>query len=134
MWKFLPLKIKSFLMFHIAQNKAFIPIRIWFAIVLSTSLSHIPDSVLMLVGGLILKAIWTIRYNNFASGQSRKRCLIVSFWSQWQHLGLPTHLRFISNYLWLTQPLVYKPHEKFNFEWHLNLSNMQWSRKRPIVN
>ena len=62
---------------------------------MSTPLSHVPNNVFMLIGGWMLKAIWIDRHNNFASGHSRKRCLIVSFWSQKQHLGLPTQFLFI---------------------------------------
>ena len=82
----------SFLVFHIAQSSAHIPIRICFAVCMSTALSHVPNNVLMLVGGCMLKAIWIEHHNNFASGHSRKRCLIISLWSQKQHLELPMQL------------------------------------------
>ena len=65
-----------------------------FAMWLSTSLSHATNNVFMLVGGCTLKEICIDRHNNFASGHSRKRCLIDSFWSQKQHLELPTQFLF----------------------------------------
>lgn len=43
--KFFPLNIKSFLVFHIAQNSAYIPIWICFAIFASTPLSHVSNNV-----------------------------------------------------------------------------------------
>jgi hypothetical protein len=50
------LKIMSFLQFHIAYNNEHTPIRICPAILGSTPSSHNPNNVLILDGGLTLKA------------------------------------------------------------------------------
>ncbi|XBH66205.1 hypothetical protein VPH35_119653 [Triticum aestivum] len=69
-----------------AHNKAQTPTRICLANSGSIPLSHVPNNVLTEFGGVILKAIWTVRHKTLASGQSRKRCLIVSSRSQKLHL------------------------------------------------
>src|SRR3990170_8278484 len=94
------LKTKSFLQFQTAHNKAQTPTRICLAKSGSIPLSHVPNNVLTELGGVILKAIWTIRHKTLASGQSRKRCLIVSSRSQKLHLVGPVQLR-LSSCPWL---------------------------------
>ena len=95
-WMFVDLlKTKSFLQFQTAHNKAQTPTRMCLAVLESTPSSHVPNNMLMEVGGLILKAIWTDRHRILASGQSRKRCLIVSLWSQKLHLAEHIQLRFV---------------------------------------
>ena len=61
------LKTKSFLQFQTAQNKAHTPTRMCLAISESIPSSHIPNNVLTVFGGVMLKAMWTVR-----QGQSRK--------------------------------------------------------------
>lgn len=83
----------SFLQFHIAHNKAHTPTRMCLAVSISTPRSHVPNNVLMLLGGAILKATCMDRHKTLAIGQSRKRCLIDSSWSQKLHLLDPVQLR-----------------------------------------
>ena len=45
-------------------------------------------------GGVMLKAMWANRHSIFARGQSIKRCLIDSCWSQKLHLVDPIQLCF----------------------------------------
>ena len=89
------LKTKSFLQFQSTHTKAQTPTRICRANSGSTPLSHVPNNVLTELGGEILKAIWTVLHKTLASGQSRKRCLIVSSQSQKLHLVGHVQLRFV---------------------------------------
>ena len=89
------LKTKSFLQFQSAHRKAQTPTRICLANSGCTPLSHVPNNVLTEFGGVILKAIWIVLHKILASGQSRKRCLIVSSRSQKLHLVGPVQLRFV---------------------------------------
>ena len=94
-WKFVDrLKTKSFLQFHIAHKSAQTPTRMCLAMSESTPSSHVPNNILIEVGWLILKAIWTDRHRILPNGQSRKRCLMFSLWSQKLHLEEPTQLHF----------------------------------------
>ena len=93
-YKFFLLKIISFLQCHIAQSNAHIPMSIRPAITGSTPVSHVPNHMSMLAGGVILKAIWMVRQRSLARGQWIKKCCIVSSWSQKQHWVLPTCLHF----------------------------------------
>ena len=89
------LETKSFLQFQSPHTKAQTPTRICRANSGSTPLSHVPKNVLTELGGVILKAIWTVLHKTLTSGQSRKRCLIVSSRSQKLHLVGPVQLRFV---------------------------------------
>ena len=84
----------SFLQFHVAQISAHISIRIRDAVIWSTPANHVPNNVLIEFGGVMSKAMWTDRHKFFAKGQSRKRCLMDSCWSQKLHLVDPVQLRF----------------------------------------
>ena len=88
------LKTKSFLQFQTAHNKAHTPTRMCRAVSKFIPSSHVPNKVLMEFGGVMLKAMWTDRHKFFAKGQSRKRCLMDSCWSQKLHLVDPVQLRF----------------------------------------
>ena len=65
----------------------------------SIPLSHVPNNVLTDLGGVILKAIWTVRHKTFANGHSRKRCLMVSSRSRKLHLVGLVQLRFAKLFL-----------------------------------
>ena len=94
-WMFVDLlNTKSFLQFHTAQSKAQTPTRMCLAVSESTPSSHGPNNMLIEVGWLILNAIWIDRHRILANGQSRKRCLMFSLWSQKLHLDEPTQLHF----------------------------------------
>ena len=93
--KIFMLKMISFLQFHIAQSSAHSPIWICPAISDFTPVSHVPNNISILIGGLTLKTICIVRQSSLARGQSRSKCFMVSFWSQKQHHELPTYLRFI---------------------------------------
>ena len=89
------LKTKSFLQFQMVHSKAQTPTRICLTKLGSILLSHVPNKALTEYGGLMLKAMWTVCQSTLASGQSKKRCLIVSSRSQKLHLVGPVQLRFI---------------------------------------
>ena len=80
--------------FHTAHNKAHTPTRMWHAVLNSIPLSHVPNNELTELGGVILKAMCTVRHRTLANRQSRKRCLIVSSRSQKLHLVGHVQLRF----------------------------------------
>ena len=73
-------------------------------------LSHqLPNKLVMLLGGLILKVIYTMRQIVFAKGHFINRCCIVSSWSQKQPISFGQVILCQNNFS------MKEPHEYLNF-------------------